>query len=141
MACLFIGTLTGVAYEWFMKLPASSIKTWANLKKLFLARLFEDDTEITVPTLLVAKQKKGESIKTFVKRFRSMALHCPSGITQSMLVETCHHNMQTFLLTQIGVVKYRTWKQLVLQGEQAEEIVARVRAEEKDSKPRPEKPM
>ena len=39
--------------------------------------------------------------------------------------------MQTFLLTQIGVVKYRTWKQLVLQGEQAEEIIARVSAEEK----------
>jgi len=46
MACLFIGTLKGVAFEWFMKLYAGSIKTWANLEKLFLARFFEDDTEI-----------------------------------------------------------------------------------------------
>jgi len=35
----------------------------------------------------------------------------------------------------------RTWKQLVQQGEQAEEIVARVKAEKKDSKQRPDKSM
>jgi len=69
MARLFIGTFKGVAFEWFLKLHASSIKTWTDLEKLFLARFFEDDTEISMPTLLVAKQKKGESIKTFVKRF------------------------------------------------------------------------
>jgi len=57
-----------------MKLPAGSIKTWADLEKLFLARFFEDDAEISVPTLLAAKQKKGESIKTFIEIFRSMAL-------------------------------------------------------------------
>ena len=43
MAYLFIGTLKGVTFEWFMKLPAGSIKTWADLEKLFLARFFEDD--------------------------------------------------------------------------------------------------
>ena len=74
MALLFIGTLTMFAFEWFMKLPAGSIKTWANLEKLFLACFFEDDIEISVPILLMAKQKKGESIKTFVERFQSMAL-------------------------------------------------------------------
>ena len=79
MTRLFIGTLKGVAFEWFMKLSLGSIKTWANLKKLFLARLFEDDTEITVSTLLAAKQKKGESIKTFVKRFQSKACNSPRG--------------------------------------------------------------
>jgi len=81
IACLFIGTLKGVAFEWFMKLLASSIKTWANLEKLFWARFFEDDIEISVPTLLAAKQKKKMSIKTFVERFWSMTLRCPSGMT------------------------------------------------------------
>jgi len=55
MARLFIGTLKAVAFECFMKLPAGSIKTWANLEKLFLDRFFEDDTEISVPTLLATK--------------------------------------------------------------------------------------
>ena len=41
---LSIGTLKGIAFEWFMKLPAGSIKKWVDLERLFLARLFEDDT-------------------------------------------------------------------------------------------------
>jgi len=65
-----------------------------------------------------------------------MALQYPSGVTQSTLVETCHHNLQSALLAQIGVVECRTWKQLVLVGKQLEEIVARVKVEEKGSKPR-----
>ena len=86
---LFIGTLKGVAFEWFMKLPAGSIKKWVDLEMLFLARFFEDDTEVTLPTLLATKQKKGEAVKPFVERFRNLALQCPSGMTQTTLVETC----------------------------------------------------
>jgi len=71
-----------------MKLPIGSIKTLANLEKLFLAHFFENDTEISVPTLLAAKQKKEEPIKTFVERFQSMALHCSSGMTLFILVYT-----------------------------------------------------
>ena len=70
-----------------------------------------------------------------------MALLCPSGMTQSTLIETCRHNLQTFLLTQMGVAECHTWKQLVLQGEHTKEIVVRVKAEEKDSKLRPDKSM
>ena len=74
MARLSIGTLKRVAFEWFMKLSAGSIKTWVDLEKLFLAHFFKDDTGISVPTLLTAKQKKGESIKIFAERFQSMTL-------------------------------------------------------------------
>jgi len=52
---LFIGTLKGLAFEWFMKLPEGSIKNWGDLEKLFLTRIFEDDSEITMPTLLATK--------------------------------------------------------------------------------------
>ena len=55
MARLFIGTLKGIAFEWFMKLPAGSINKWANLERLFLARFFEDDSEVNMPTILAAK--------------------------------------------------------------------------------------
>jgi len=104
MAHLFIGTLKRIAFEWFMKLSAGFIKTLANLMKLFLARFFKDDADISVPTLLTTKQKKGESIKLFVERSRSMALWYSSGMTQSTLIETYCHNLQTTLLAQIGVV-------------------------------------
>jgi len=70
-----------------------------------------------------------------------MALCYSSSMTQSTLVETRRHNLQTFLLAQTAEAKCRTWKQLVVQGEQAKEIFARIRAEEKDCKTRPDKSM
>ena len=82
-----------------MKLSACSIKNWVDLEKLFLTRFFEDDTEVSLPILLATKQKKRVSIKMFVERVQSMALRCPSGMTQSTLVETCRHNLQTTLLS------------------------------------------
>jgi len=36
LARLFIGTLKGITFEWFMKLSEGSIKNWGNLEKLFL---------------------------------------------------------------------------------------------------------
>ena len=75
---------------------AGSIMKWANLELLFLAHFFEDDMKISMPTLLATKQKKGESIKTFVERFWGMVLLCPSVMTQSTLVglvaTTCKHS-------------------------------------------------
>ena len=119
----------------------SALQNFGQLKKLFLARFFEDDTKVVMLTLLVTKQKKGESIKAFVERFWSMTLRFPSGMSLSTLVETCYYSLLTALLTQIRVSECRTWKQLVQQGEQAEEIVTLVKVEEKGSKPRPDKLM
>jgi len=66
---LFINNLKGVTFEWFMKLSAGSIKNWA-LEKLFQTHFFEDDTKVSVPTLLPKKQKKRELIKkALVERF------------------------------------------------------------------------
>jgi len=93
LAHLFISTLKGLAFEWFIKLPEDSIKNWGDLEKLFLTRFFEDDLEVTMPTLLATKQQKGESVKVFVERFWNMALRCPSGMTQATLMETCRHNL------------------------------------------------
>jgi len=57
-----------------MKLPAGSIEKWVDLEKLFLARFFDDDTEVSLPTLLATKQNKEESIRVFVERFQNMTL-------------------------------------------------------------------
>jgi len=57
-----------------MKLSEGSIKNWGNMEKLFLTRVFEDDSEITMPTLLATRQQNGELVKAFVERFQNMAL-------------------------------------------------------------------
>ena len=67
-----------------------------------------------------------------------MALRCSSGMTQSTLVETCRHNLQTKLLAQMRVAECRSWRQLISQGEQAQKIIARIKDEEQSRQDQPE---
>ena len=64
MARLFIGTLKGVAFDWFRSLPLGSVNFWIDLETRFLSRFYEDDTEVTMDKLLSTVQKKGESVVT-----------------------------------------------------------------------------
>jgi len=90
---------------------ASSIKTWADLQKLFLTYFFEADAEISMLTLLASKQKKGE-YQNFRREISEYDTLFPSSMTQSTLVEMRRHYLQTSLLAQMGVAECRTWKQL-----------------------------
>jgi len=75
---LFIVTLKRIDFEWFMKLPEGSIKNWGDLEKLFLAHFFEDDSEITMPTLLTTRQQKESQLKHLLRDFRIWHSNVPA---------------------------------------------------------------
>src|SRR4051812_7486175 len=131
---LFISTLKGVAFEWFRKLPKGSITCWDDLEALFLSRFFEEEADINMHTLLLTKQKEEELVKDFIERFRELAMRSRSGMTPETLVETCRHNFLTPILVQMRVVECKTWKQLQEHGQNAQELVALVKAEEKNNR-------
>src|SRR5436853_1299792 len=137
---LFVSTLKGPAFEWFRKLAKGSITCWDDLEALFLSRFFEEEVDVNMHTLLLTKQKEGESIKEYIERFRDLAMRSRSGMTPEVLVETCRHNFLTPILVQMGVVECKTWKQLQEHGQTAEELVALVKTEEKHKTHRSNKP-
>src|SRR3954470_4733848 len=57
-----------------------------------------------------------------------------SGMTPETLVETCRHNFLTPILFQMGVVECKTWQQLQEHGQTAQDLVAVVKAEEKNNR-------
>ena len=120
MARLFIGTLKGVAFDWFRSLPPGSINSWIDLETRFLSRFYEDDTEVTMDKLLSTVQRKGESVRDYIKRFRNLSLMCPAGMPLPMLLQTCRHNFLDQVEVRMGAVKAHTWKELVEQAEIAE---------------------
>src|SRR4051812_40092610 len=122
----------GVAFEWFRKLLKGSITYWDDLESLFLSRFFEEEANINMRTLLLTKQKEGELVKDFIERFRELAMRSRSDMTPETLVEMCRHNFLTPILVQMGVVECKTWKQLQKHGQTAQELVALVRAKEKN---------
>lgn len=49
MTNLFIDTLNRVAFNWFRKLRARSIKSSVDLETPFLSHFYEDEAEVIIP--------------------------------------------------------------------------------------------
>jgi len=122
MARLFIGTLKGVAFDWFRSLPPGSINSWTDLETWFLSRFYEEDTEVIMNKLLSIVQKKGESVHDYIERFRNLSLMCLAGIPLPILLQTYRHNFLDQVEIHMGAVKTHTWKELVEQAEIAEKL-------------------
>src|SRR3954464_13799726 len=105
-----------------------------DLEALFLSRLFKEEADINMHTLLLTKQKEGELVKDFIERFWELVMRSRSGMTPKTLVETCRHNFLTPILVQMGVVECKLWKQLQEHGQTTEELVSLVKAEEKKNR-------
>ena len=109
MARLFIGTLKGVAFDWFRSLPPGSINSWIEFKTRFLSHFYEDDTEVTIDKLLSkllsTVQRKRESVRDYIERFRNLSLMFPAGIPLPMLLQTCRHNFLNQVEIHIGQSK------------------------------------
>jgi len=118
MARLFIGTLKGVAFDWFKSLPNDSNNYWVDwFKSLWF---YEDDTKVTMDKLLLTVQKERESVREYIERFSNLSLICPAGMPLPMLLQTCRHNFLERVKVHIGTVKANTWKELIEQVEIAE---------------------
>ena len=67
-------------------------------------------------------QRKGESVRDHIERFRNLALMCPAGMPLPMLLQICRHNFLDQVEIHMGAVKAYTWKELVEQAEIAKKL-------------------
>jgi len=67
--------------------------------------------------LLFTVQRKGESVRDYIERFRNLSLMRPTWMPLPMLLQTCKHNFLDQVEIHMGAVKAHTWKELVEQAE------------------------
>ena len=60
---------------------------------VFCTKYFHREKTITLATLQVTKQRNGEDLMEYIKRFRDIALDCYDHCEEKMLVEMCMTNM------------------------------------------------
>ena len=106
MARLFIGTLKGVAFDWYRSLSSGSINFCTDLEARFISRFYED--EVTMDKLLLTVPKGGASVREYIKRFCNFSFMCPAGISLPMLLQTCQHNFLDRVTVRMGAVKTQT---------------------------------
>ena len=89
----FSNSLCDRAYTWYIGLMPGSIPTWDDMVDVFCTKYFHREETVTLATLQTTKQRNGEDLMEYIKRFRDIALDCYDHCEERTLVEMCMMNM------------------------------------------------
>ncbi|XP_023884543.1 uncharacterized protein LOC111996778 [Quercus suber] len=89
----FSKSLCDQAYTWYIGLKPGSIPTWDDMVDVFCTKYFHGEETVTLATLQATKQRNGEDLMEYIKRFRDIALDCYNHCEERTLVEMCMTNM------------------------------------------------
>jgi hypothetical protein len=68
----FSQSLTGLAFGWYTSLGPDSIHTWKQLEEQFHIQYHSEATEAGIADLAQVRQKRGETVAEYIKRFREI---------------------------------------------------------------------
>jgi hypothetical protein len=74
----FSQSLTGSAFGWYTSLGPDSIRTWRQLEEQFHIQYHSEAAEAGIADLAQMRQKRGETVAEFIRRFREMKNRCYS---------------------------------------------------------------
>ena len=89
----FAKSLVDRAYTWYTTLRPGSIKTWDKMMERFCAKYYPGKDKVTFQSLQMVRQRPGEDLVQFIKRFEDVSLDCYGDHEEKELVETCISNM------------------------------------------------
>jgi hypothetical protein len=67
---LFPLSLSWTTFNWFILLAPNSVNTWESLEQKLHEYFYNGETELRLSHLVGIKQKQGESVADYVRRFR-----------------------------------------------------------------------
>jgi hypothetical protein len=74
----FSQSLTGPVFGWYMSLGHDSIRTWKQLEEQFHIQYHSEAAEAGIANLAQVRQKHGETMAEFIRRFREVKNRCYS---------------------------------------------------------------
>ena len=89
----FSKSLCDRAYTWYTNLKPGSISTWDDMVDVFCTKYFHGEEIVTLATLEATKQRNGEDLMEYIKRFKDIALDCYDHCEEKTLMEICMGNM------------------------------------------------
>jgi hypothetical protein len=74
----FSQSLIGPAFGWYTSLGPDSIRTWKQLEEQFHIQYHSEAAEAEIANLVQVRQKRGETVAEYVRRFREVKNRCYS---------------------------------------------------------------
>ncbi|KAJ1377398.1 Retrotransposon gag domain [Sesbania bispinosa] len=121
----FSKSLTGKAFTWYAKLRPGSIRSWEELATEFCGKFLEEEGALHIMDLGRVKQKSGESLISFIKRYRDRALQCKETLPEADLVYGCIKNIEDGSQIFLSLGRITTFAELMRRGDDVAEAMKR----------------
>ncbi|MED6225256.1 hypothetical protein PIB30_091973 [Stylosanthes scabra] len=86
--------LIGRVFTWYAKLRANGINTWKKMVMEFCNKFLEEEPSMHIMDLEIVKQRQGEGLVAFIKRYRDQALLHVDTLREPQLVYGCIRNVE-----------------------------------------------
>ncbi|XP_059670679.1 uncharacterized protein LOC132316183 [Cornus florida] len=127
---LFPNTLTGYAFRWYSNLPANSIQSWQQFEDLFHTQFYRAELEVSVADLSRLHQLPGESVMSFLSKFRRAKFKCNLSLPPEEYVKMALNGLEFELRKKFKGVQFHDLFDLAGKVAKYEELLR----EEQDKK-------
>ncbi|XP_021825915.1 uncharacterized protein LOC110766827 [Prunus avium] len=92
--CLFVHSLTGAAFSWFINLPPNSVRDWSDMERIFHEHFYQTNREITVAELARMSQASDESPRDYLQRFKICRNWCRTNLPEREFVKMAEEGLE-----------------------------------------------
>lgn len=97
----FVLSLKGPTFDWYTKLPVSSVHDWSTMKGLFLHHFYNTRCIISLKELSLMKRKENEKAADYTRQWRSQSLHYSHKLNQEEAVKLCMSGLHPYIGLQL----------------------------------------
>ncbi|CAL8993008.1 unnamed protein product, partial [Prunus brigantina] len=91
---LFVHSLTGAAFSWFINLPPNSVRDWSDMESTFHEHFYQTNREITFAELARMSQATEESPRDHLQRFKTCRNWCRTNLPEREFIKMVEEGLE-----------------------------------------------
>ncbi|XP_075479341.1 uncharacterized protein LOC142520224 [Primulina tabacum] len=119
---LFPKSLTGTAFAWYASLPRNLVMSWQEMERQFHIQFYIIELEVCISDLSRVTQKKGESVISFIERFKRMKNRFKVFLPETEFVKMAKKGLDFELRKKFQGLDFRDFFDLAAKVAQYEEL-------------------
>ncbi|BFG20930.1 hypothetical protein CerSpe_072040 [Prunus speciosa] len=84
---LFVHSLTGATFSWFINLLPNSVRDWAYIERIFHEHFYQTNREVTVAELARMSQASDETPNDYLQRFKTYRNWCRTNLPEREFIK------------------------------------------------------
>ncbi|XP_073033796.1 uncharacterized protein [Primulina eburnea] len=120
---LFPNSLTGTAFAWYASLPRNSVMSWQEMERQFHIQFYRTEPEVCIAGLSRVTQKKGESVESFIDRFKKMKNRCKVFLPETEFVKMAQKGLDFELRKKFQGMEFWDFFKLAAKVAEYEELL------------------